>query len=146
MNLKTAFLICNHLLTRLALAYANRGEFQSGDQPIWKPSLPHYRLGIIYQHQGENSKAIGRLKQAFLLSSKLRHVHQFRGKLYNEIGQEQKSTFHKRSVEKISAKNNEAFAITYLIDLKTLGRLSPTALIMPIAPLSIRKMLWSTRR
>ena len=37
-----------------------------------KPLLPHYRLGIIYQHQGKNSKAIGRLKQAFLLSSKLR--------------------------------------------------------------------------
>jgi hypothetical protein len=65
---------------------------------------PIIRLGIIYQHQGENSKAIGRLKQAFLLSSKLRQVHQFPGKLYNDIGQEQKSSFHKRSAEKISEK------------------------------------------
>ena len=39
-----------------------------------------------------------------------------------------------------------SFAITYLMDSKILGRMSPTALIMPIAPLSIRKMLWSTRR
>jgi hypothetical protein len=52
-----------------------------------KPPLPNYRLEIIYQHQDKNSKAIGSLKQTFLLSSKLRQVHQFPGKSYNEIGQ-----------------------------------------------------------
>jgi hypothetical protein len=59
-----------------------------------KTPLPHYGLGIIYQRQGKNSKVIGRLKQAFLLSSELRQAHQFPGKLYNEIGQEQKPAFH----------------------------------------------------
>jgi hypothetical protein len=45
-----------------------------------KPPLPHYGLGIIYQLQGKNSKIIGELKQALLLSAKLKSAYKFLGK------------------------------------------------------------------